>query len=252
MAEYRAGIMINEIPFSNLPVLFRQCGLDFFIIDGEHGAFDYREFFSMINAARLIGGIETIVRIPSNQRKDIVKLMDMGADSLLLPMTNCAEDIRQVVKYAQYSPLGERGISTMRAHTLYNPPSLLDYMRDANARTSVYAQIETAEGVERIDEILAVNGVAGFFLGPNDLSDSYGCLGNKAAPQVLSAIEKTAQSAKRAGKRCGIITENESYLRKAKEAGMTMFSKGSELSLLARGLRRTAEEIKGSSETEKK
>ena len=88
--------MINEIPFSNLPVLFRQCGLDFFIIDGEHGAFDYREFFSMINAARLIGGIETIVRIPSNQRKDIVKLMDMGADSLLLPMTNCAEDIRQV------------------------------------------------------------------------------------------------------------------------------------------------------------
>ena len=57
MADYRAGIMINEIAFSNLPVLFRQCGLDFYIIDGEHGAFDYREFYQMICAARLAGGI---------------------------------------------------------------------------------------------------------------------------------------------------------------------------------------------------
>lgn len=132
-----------RIAFSNLPVLFRQCGLDFYIIDGEHGAFDYREFYQMICAARLAGGIETIVRLPSNARKDIIKLMDMGADSLLLPMTNGAEEIRQVVKYAKYSPLGERGISTMRAHTLYNPPPLKEYMRTANARTRVYAQIET-------------------------------------------------------------------------------------------------------------
>ncbi len=244
MADYRAGIMINEIPFSNLPVLFRQCGLDFYIIDGEHGAFDYREFYGMVCSARMMGGIETIIRLPSNQRKDIVKFMDMGADSLLLPMTNCAEDIRQVVKYAKYSPLGERGISTMRAHTLYSPPPLLEYMRSANERTAVYAQIETAEGVERIDEILAVDGVAGFFMGPNDLSDSYGCLGDKAAPQILAAIGKTAESAKRAGKKCGIITENENYIRKAKESGMTLFSKGSELSLLAHGLRRTVTEIR--------
>ena len=177
MADYRAVVMINEIAFSNLPVLFRQCVLDFYIIDGEHGAFDYREFYQMISAARLAGGIETIVRLPSNARKDIIKLMDMGADSLLLPMTNGAEDIRQVVKYAKYSPLGERGISTMRAHTLYNPPPLKEYMRTANARTRVYAQIETVAGVEHIDEILEEEGVAGFFMGPNDLSDAYGCLG---------------------------------------------------------------------------
>lgn len=244
MAEYRAGIMINEIPFSNLPVLFKQCGLDFYIIDGEHGAFDYREFYGMICSARMIGGIETIVRLPSNERKDIIKLMDMGADSLLLPMTNCAEDIRRVVKYAKYSPIGERGISTMRAHTLYAPPPLTEYMRSANERTRVYAQIETAEGVENIDEILAVDGVAGFLMGPNDLSDSYGCLAEKAAPQILRAIERTAASAKKYGKTCGIITGNAAYIAKAKQVGMTMFSKGSELSVLADGLRRTASEIR--------
>lgn len=120
----KAGIMINEIPFSNFPVLFKQCGLDFYIIDDEHGGFDYREIYGMICSARLSGGIETIVRIPSAERRDIIKFLDMGADGLLLPMTGCAEDISKVVKYAKYSPLGERGISTMRAHTLYNPPPL--------------------------------------------------------------------------------------------------------------------------------
>lgn len=243
MKECRTGIMINEIPFSNFPVLFRQCGLDFYIIDDEHGGFDYREIYEMISAARLAGGIETVVRIPGGERRDIIKFLDMGADALLLPMTNGPEDIRRVVRYAKYSPLGERGISTMRAHTLYNPPPLSEYMRSANARTKVYAQIETAEGVERIDEILSVEGVEGFLLGPNDLSDSYGCLGDDKAPQILSAIDKTAESARRLGKTSGIITANACYLDRAKAAGMNMFSKGSELSLLAAGIRKTVAEL---------
>ena len=243
MKERRTGIMINEIPFSNFPVLFRQCGLDFYIIDDQHGGFDYREIYGMISAARLAGGIETIVRIPCADRRDIIKFLDMGADGLLLPMTNGAEDIGKVVKYAKYSPLGERGISTMRAHTLYNPPPLAEYMPAANARTKVYAQIETKEGVERIEEILSVEGVEGFLMGPNDLSDSYGCLGDDGAPQILAAIDRTAECARRLGKTSGIITANARYLDRAKEAGMRMFSKGSELSLLASGIRKTVADI---------
>lgn len=243
MNKRKAGIMINEIPFGNFPVLFRQCGLDFFILDDEHGGFDYREIYNIINASRLIGGIECIVRIPSNERRDITKFMDMGADSLLLPMTSRSEDIRKVVQYAKYAPIGERGISTMRAHTLYAPPPLLQYMESANARTKVYAQIETAEGVENIDEILSVEGVAGFLMGPNDLSASYGCLGNDRAEEILKAIEKTTASAKKIGKISGIITGNAAYLTKAKECGMQMFSKGSELSLLAEGIRRTVSSL---------
>lgn len=244
MKGRRTGIMINEIPFSNFPVLMKACGLDFYIIDDEHGGFDYREIYGMVSAGRLAGGIETIVRLPCADRRDIIKFLDMGADGLLLPMTGCAEDIRRVVKYAKYSPLGQRGISTMRAHTLYNPPPLSEYMRSANGRTKVYAQIETAEGVENIDEILSVEGVEGFFLGPNDLSDSYGCLGDDEAPQILSAIARTAESARLLGKSSGIITGNVRYLEKAKEAGMDMFSKGSELSLLASGLRATVQDIR--------
>ena len=156
----KAGIMISEISFSNMPVLMKNAGLDFFILDLEHGGFDYADVARIIMTARLCG-VENIVRLPDNSRKDIIKLMDMGADGLLLPMTNNASEIREVVRYAKYPPTGERGISTMRAHTFYNPPPMTEYFSKANARTKIFAQIETREGVKNIISILSERGVEG-------------------------------------------------------------------------------------------
>ncbi len=243
MNERRCGIMINEIPFGNFPILLGQAGMDFILIDCEHGGFDYREVYTMTSASKAFGKTETIIRLSSNRRRDIIKFLDMGADSLLLPMTNGADDIKEVVRYAKYSPLGERGISTMRAHTLYDPPVLTEYMRTANEHTKVYAQIETVSGVEHIEEILATEGVAGFFLGPNDLSDSYHCLTDPAAPEILSAIEKTAEAARKLNKLSGIITANEAYLIQAKRCGVKMFCKGSELSVLKSGAKKIVKEL---------
>ena len=117
-------MMISEIAFSNMPVLLKNAGIEFCILDCEHGGFDYAEVSRLIMTARLCG-LELIVRLANNERKDVVKYLDMGADGLLLPMTNTAEDIRKVADYAKYPPLGHRGISTMRAHTLYAPPPVL-------------------------------------------------------------------------------------------------------------------------------
>ncbi len=228
----RAGIMISEIAFSNLPVLMKNAGLDFFILDCEHGGFDYAAVANFIMNARLCG-LEIIVRLADNGRKDTVKFADMGADGFLLPMTDCADDIARVVRYAKYRPVGERGISTMRAHTFYNPPPINDYLPSANERVKVYAQIETACGVERAAEILSVNGVEGAFVGPNDLSADYGCLGNPAAAEILRAIERVQRAAEKAGKRAGIITGNENYLERASACGYSMFCKGSELNAIS-------------------
>lgn len=137
-----AGIMLSEVPFSNLPVILKKGGMDFFILDSEHGGFDYSDISKIIMTSRL-AGLKCIVRLADSTRKDIIKFMDMGADGLLLPMTNTAADIEKVVEYAKYAPLGRRGLSTMRAHTLYDPPKLLDYMKAANEATEIYAQIET-------------------------------------------------------------------------------------------------------------
>lgn len=225
-------MMISEIAFSNMPVLLKNSGIEFCILDCEHGGFDYAEVSRLIMTARLCG-LELIVRLANNERKDVVKYLDMGADGLLLPMTDTAEDIQKVADYAKYPPLGHRGISTMRAHTLYAPPPILEYLPEGNARTKIFAQAETRAGVENIDRILAVPGVSGCFIGPNDLSADYDCLGNPNAPEILKAVERVGEAAETAGKTAGIITTNRNYLFKAKVCLFTDFCVGSELNAIA-------------------
>jgi len=239
----KVGLMVSEIAFANMPVLMKSAGLDYFILDYEHGGFDYADMGRIIVNARLCG-LPVIVRLPNNQRKDIIKLMDMGADGLLLPMTNTAADIAQVVEYAKYRPIGKRGISTMRAHTLYNPPSVEEYMRTANEHTKVYAQIETASGVNNIVEILAVDGVDGAFIGPNDLSDDYGCLNEKNAEVILTAIDRVGEETQKTGKSAGIITANAAYIERSMRNGFTHFSYGSELNAIANYCKKIVKDLK--------
>lgn len=232
MQMIQNGIMLSEIAFAHFPILFKNSGLDFFIVDHEHGGFDYTDISRIIMNARLVE-IPVIIRLPDNSRRDIIKFMDMGAHGVLLPMTNTAADIAEVVKYAKYPPIGRRGISTMRAHTLYAPPATEEYLPQANARTKVYAQIETREGVKNIRSILNERGVDGCFVGPNDLSADCGCLSNKNALEVLEAIKIVGETAKQTNKLAGIITNNQNYLNAAKACGFMFFSVGSELNAIA-------------------
>jgi len=234
------GIMLSELSWPNMPLLMKKNGLEFFILDYEHGAFDYAEMRAIVMNAKL-SGIKCIVRIPNNLRKDIIKVMDMGADGVLLPMTNNKEDIMEVVKYAKYRPIGERGVSTMRAHTMYNPPQVLDYQKEANSRTMVFAQIETVSGVKNCQEILSVNGVDGFMIGPNDLSDEMGILGKKSPQEILDVIENLAKIGKEMNKHMGLITTNKDYLQKANNCGYDYFSIGSELNILDKGYKNVKE-----------
>ena len=224
----KIGLMLSEIPFSNMPVLLKSSGLDFFILDYEHGSFDYSMMYSIINTAKL-ANIECIVRLPNNQRKDIIKILDMGATGLLLPMTNNKKDIEKVVEYGKYPPLGNRGISTMRAHSSYNPGNVLDYTKDANEKVKIFAQIETKEGVDNLEEIINCPGVAGAFIGPNDLSVSLGVLGDNNSAKIKNVIISLG---KYNNKFVGIITGNKNYLDVAKENNFEYYSIGSELNAI--------------------
>jgi 2-dehydro-3-deoxyglucarate aldolase/4-hydroxy-2-oxoheptanedioate aldolase len=234
--------MISELRDSQLPTIFKTAGFDFVILDFEHGGFDYKDLFNMIMNARLVG-IHVIIRLANNARKDINKLMDMGADALLLPMTNNAQDIEEVVKYAKYSPIGKRGISTMRAHSLYNPGDINEYIKIANDRTKVFAQIETIQGVRNTKEILNLPGVDGFFIGPNDLSSDLGCLGASNSKEIRNVITELGKLAIELKKESGIITRNEAYLSLAKEVGINNYCVGSEISLLLNGGKETVKSI---------
>lgn len=238
----KKGIMISEISFANFPLILKNSGLDFFIIDCEHGGFDYKDVSAIITNAKLVN-IKCIIRLANNHRKDIIKYLDMGAGGLLLPMTNSLEEIKEVVKFAKYYPLGIRGISTMRAHTLYDPPNILEYMEKANRDNVIYAQIETKKGIDNIEKILSVEGVNGCFIGPNDLACDLECLGGDCDNVICEKIAYIAQKSKEYNKICGIITGKQKYLEKASEVGVSAFCVGSELNLIANGAKLTSKRL---------
>ena len=130
----------------------------------------------------------------------------------------------------------------MRPHTFYRPGPLEEYMKEANEATKVFAQIETAAGVDNAEKILSAEGVSGFMLGPNDLSCDLGCV-KDAENRILPLISELSRKAAALGKSSGIITSNQAYLDEAKSAGTEYFSVGSELNILKDGILAVAERI---------
>lgn len=232
------GTMLSEVCFSHFPIIAKNNGLDFIIIDNEHGAFDYHVISELAFASKMCE-LPAIIRIPDNGRANITKYADMGVCGFLLPMTNTASDIEKVVEYAKYMPIGKRGISTNRAHTLYAPPRLEDYMPMANEKMKIYAQIETVQACEKIGEILAINGVDGVFIGPNDMSADIGKPGD--VDVVIPYIEIVAVAAKLAQKPWGIITTNQKLIDFSKSCGVDIVSYGSEINMLNSGCKKIKE-----------
>ena len=228
------GTMISEIGHPNLLRIMKNGGFEFVIIDGEHGPFDLTQFASMVALGNSIG-LDVLIRIPGIDRGMITKLLDMGADGFLVPMVNTVGEAEKLVQYSKYAPLGKRGISTTRAHTNYNPPKLSEYMEQANKKTVLLAQIETAEAVENAERIAAVPGIDVLIVGPSDLSSDLGDPGNLKPEKLLISAEKVAQAARRHGKRSGTVSANLQYLRACQKMGMTVFNKGSELGMLLSG-----------------
>ncbi|MCI9163794.1 MAG: hypothetical protein HFG59_11185 [Lachnospiraceae bacterium] len=233
--EELTGMFLSEVAAPNLLRLMQAAGLDYVIIDCEHGSFDY----SQVSALAAVGnGIHfpVIIRIPSASRECIQKYLDAGADGLLLPMTESAEQVQKMVRYGLYAPEGKRGISTMRPHSNYNPGRLAEYTKKANDRVMLFVQIETKKGVEGIGEILKVPGVDGVWIGPNDLACDLGGIGDFSVPGMEESIERVIAAAKACRLPCGIISSKADMIRKYREKGMTMFSCDSEMGLLKKGI----------------
>ena len=228
----RRGTMLSEVEFVNFPFLLKKAGIDFFIIDNEHGSFENKTATSLAMNSKA-ADVQAIVRLPNNERAMITKLADGGVDAFLLPMTNCKEDIEKVVEYAKYTPVGRRGISTTRAHTGYGVADIKEYMKQANERMKIYAQIETRLGVENAEQIAKVPGVEGVFIGPNDLSCDCDCMGD--IEKIKALVSLITKACLKSGKPCGIITTEKELIRHALLCGCSMVSYGSEINMLKKG-----------------
>lgn len=232
--DIRIGIMLSEIYVPNVTRILAKCGYDFILIDCEHGYFDMTQVANLVSVARG-AEIPVLIRVTQPSRTVITKLLDLGANGILLSDVAGKEEAQRLVKICKYAPEGNRGLSTFRAHTDYCKGKLTDVMRTANDSMIVICQIESPDTVENIDDITAIPGVDGVLIGPNDLSQHMGITGQYDHPRMHSAIEKVAQSARKNGKWSGIITANDHLLSYGTAQGMTCFSVGSELNAIYDG-----------------
>jgi 4-hydroxy-2-oxoheptanedioate aldolase len=182
-------------------------GFDFVIIDNEHGPSGFETTENLIRAAKA-AGIVPLVRTCSTTAQEILRTLDVGASGIQVPQVNNVETLRAVVNAAKYPPLGNRGVafSTRAAGWgFFGGPK---HIETSNEKTVIVSHIETVEALENLDELLQVQGVDVFFIGPNDLSVSMGYAGNYNHPDVQGTIERTLKKIAAAGICPGILATN--------------------------------------------
>ena len=168
--------------------------LDWVAIDTEHTAIDLQSLQNLLIA---LGGTATLVRAPGKDAVHIKRLLDMGADGVIVPHINSAEEARQAVAACKYPPLGIRGTGPRRP-SRYGLAEK-EYLAEANAATIVVIMIETVDVVQDFDAVLAVEGLDACMVGAVDLSASMGLLPDFDDPRVIETIERVAEKARAAG-----------------------------------------------------
>lgn len=178
-------------------------GFDFIVIDGEHCQYDFMEIEAYIRAAEC-RCLTPLVRVADCSRNNILKMLDLGAMGLYIPFIKNAEEVRNVADLCKYPPMGQRGLGYGHKvgygidPIVANGPE--DYIKWANENTLLFPQCETVEAVENIEDILAVNGVAGIFIGPYDLSISMGIPCQFDHPRFAAAVKKVKDACNRTHK----------------------------------------------------
>jgi 4-hydroxy-2-oxoheptanedioate aldolase len=215
------------------PVCVEICagaGFDWLLIDGEHGA---QTLPGIVAQLQVIGGFpecSAVVRVPSSDPVVIKQYLDLGAQTLLVPMVNTAEQAARIVQACRYPPAGTRGIGGARAARWGRYPA---YVREANAEICVLVQVETAEAVANLEAIAGVEGVDGVFVGPADLAASLGYPGQPGAPAVQQVVMDVFQTLARLGRPSGILTRDEALARRQIEAGARFVAVGVDTFILA-------------------
>lgn len=201
-------------------------GFDWILMDGEHSPNDVLSFIPQLMALK-DSSSAPVVRPQWNDTVQIKRLLDAGFYNFLIPFVQSAEEARAAVAATRYPPDGVRGLSVSQRNNRYG--TVKDYFKIVNENIAVMVQIETTTAIAAIDEICAVNGVDGIFIGPGDLSTTMGHIGNPLHPEVQAAMQKVFASAKAHGKPVGILAPVEADARRYIEMGASFVAVGSDL-----------------------
>lgn len=224
----------NSIPGPVVIEMLAGMGFDFITVDTEHSLTDIPDILGMLQALAPYP-VSPVVRPQSQDPALIKRLLDFGAQTLMIPYVQSADEARALVAAMRYAPRGFRGVAGgTRASRFGTVP---DYFTRAEEELCLIVQIETHEAVAAIEEIAAVDGVDALFIGPADLAASLGHPGNMAHPEVVAAIEAAIKRIVATGKPAGILVVDTDFARKCIGWGTTYTAVGVDLWLLAAAAR---------------
>ncbi|GIZ52295.1 4-hydroxy-2-oxoheptanedioate aldolase [Noviherbaspirillum aridicola] len=210
-------------------------GFDWLLLDGEHGPNDVRSLLAQLQA--LAGhASQPVVRPVSGDAALLKQLLDIGAQSLLVPMVDTAEQAAQLVRAVRYPPEGVRGVAAFIARASQWGLEA-DYMERANREICLLIQAETRSAIENLDALCGVDGVDGIFIGPSDLAASLGHPGNAGHPEVQAAIDDGLRRIIASGKAAGILSTDPKQARRYMDMGCHFVAVGIDVATLASGAR---------------
>jgi 4-hydroxy-2-oxoheptanedioate aldolase len=201
--------------------LMTGCGFNWVVIDTEHSPIELTDVVDHLRAITT-AGVAPVVRPAWNDMVTIKRVLDQGAQSLIIPFVESPDDARKAVSHMRFPPRGIRGVSGSSRSSNYGLSA--DYFQNAEKELCLIVQIETAQALAQIEDIASVDGVDAVFIGPSDLAASMGHLGNPMHPDVQAAIDDGFRRVKRTGKGRGYLTGNEDEFRRRLADGLDFIS----------------------------
>ncbi|CRL12243.1 4-hydroxy-2-oxo-heptane-1,7-dioate aldolase [Phaeobacter italicus] len=211
------------------------CGFDWLVIDGEHAPNDIRSIRDQL-IALAASPSHPVVRVPVGETWMIKQVLDAGAQTVLVPIVESADQARELVRACHYPPKGVRGVGATAARaTMFG--SVSEYIQTADQEVCLLVQVENRAGIDALDEILQVEGIDGVFIGPADLSTDMGHQGNSAHPEVRAAIADAITRIKAAGIAPGILGVSEEATQAYLDMGAQFLAVGIDVLVLAQNAR---------------
>lgn len=217
-------------------------GFDWLVFDTEHGPLSIETVEHMIQATSGTN-VVPLVRVGGNDMILIKRALDIGAYGVIVPLVNNREDAKNAVAYTRYPPRGVRGAGPRRC-SLYGMRTR-EYFEWADKEILTVVQVETAQAVKNIEEIITVEGVDVFFIGPTDLTTSLGVRGEQDHPKFIEAMERVLETGKKHGVSAGIMTYSVEEARRALERGFTFVNLSVDFRHLIQGAKGMLEAVRG-------
>ena len=239
------GHMIMEFATRGIAKIVESAGVDFVLLDMEHGGRDFGSICDLLAWFRSTP-VTAVVRVPSAEYHFIARVMDAGAQGVMVPNVRSVEQAKRVITALRFAPDGDRGLGLGGAQNDYMRPKPVEYMTEANQSNIFLCQIESTKAVDSIDDIASLPGVDNLWVGHYDLSQSMGIVGQLDNPVFVDTLRKVTGAAKRHGKSAGIQPGTVEQAREWMGLGFNVISYSADHSVYSAALRAGAEAIRNS------